>query len=159
MVFAIAMVHAEPISVSGVIKSKYPHINNTEIITHVMKHSEVKRLDPAIVFSIIELESGFNRKARNPQSGASGLMQIMMTYSANRFRHQKDVFMVSENIRVGTDILRMWMDKTGSLELALFRYSGGEVGYPQKVIRNSNKYRMALNEDNQRLKSQQGNPL
>ena len=152
-------VHAEPVSVSGVIKSKDPHVNNTEIITHVMKHSEVKRLDPAIVFSIIELESGFNRKARNPKSGASGLMQIMMTYSANRFRHQKDVFMVSENIRVGTDILRMWMDKTGSLELALFRYSGGEVGYPQKVIRNSNKYRMALNEDNQRLKSQQGNPL
>jgi len=67
--------------------------------------------------------------------------------------------MVSENIRVGTDILRMWMDKTGSLELALFRYSGGEVGYSQRVINNSNKYRMALNEDKQRLKSQQGNPL
>ena len=143
----VTVANATSANLTDVIKSKYPNANTVEIIPHVMKHSEAKGLDPAIVMSIIELESGFNPKAVNPKSGASGLMQIMMRYSQNRFRKPTDVFVTQENIRVGTEILRMWIVNTGNLDRALLRYSGGEVGYPKRIKDNANKYRRAINED------------
>ena len=147
MTLVISVANATSANLTDVIKSKYPSANTVEIIPHVLKHSEAKGLDPAIVMSIIELESGFNPKAKNPKSGASGLMHIMMRYSNSRFRKPADVFVIQENIRVGTEVLKMWVVYTGNLDRALYRYSGGEVGYPKRIKDNADKYRRAMNED------------
>ena len=81
-------------------------------------------LSPALVESVIRVESAFNPRAVSPK-GAQGLMQLMpQTASSLGVR---DAFDPRQNIEGGVRHLRYLMDRyPGNLPLALAAYNAGE---------------------------------
>ncbi|MGE0557849.1 MAG: lytic transglycosylase domain-containing protein [Burkholderiales bacterium] len=91
-------------------------------------HAEAKRvnLDPLLIMAVIAVESRYNPIAES-EVGAKGLMQIMPKYHAEKlaeFGGEKAVFDPESNIRVGTRILREYLNWTGNLGIALQMYAG-----------------------------------
>lgn len=43
----------------------------------VVREAQRQGIDPSVALRIAKLESGFNHRARNPSTGASGLLQLM----------------------------------------------------------------------------------
>lgn len=80
-------------------------------------------LDPALIFSVIETESGFNPQARS-HAGAKGLMQLMGPTA--RKMGVKDPYHPAQNIYGGAKYLRLLYDKyDGNLALTLASYNAG----------------------------------
>lgn len=102
-------------------------------------HFEAQRVDlrPELVLAVIEVESNFNRYAISPV-GARGLMQIMPFWLEEIGRPDDNLFEVETNLRLGTTILRHYLDKeNGDVTRALARYNGslGQTWYPERVFR------------------------
>jgi soluble lytic murein transglycosylase-like protein len=102
-------------------------------------HYEANRagLDPALVLSVIEVESNFNPYAIST-AGARGLMQIMPFWLKilGKERQDESLFNVRTNLRYGCTILKHYLDKEkGDITRALARYNGsrGKYSYPKKV--------------------------
>jgi len=89
----------------------------------VQSYSAQVGLRPDLVRAVIQVESGFNPRARSPK-GAMGLMQLMPATAQElgvRFPFDPE-----ENIRGGTKYLRQLLDKyDGNEELALAAYNAG----------------------------------
>ena len=82
------------------------------------------KLDPLLVKSVIQAESGFNRYAIS-RKGALGLMQLIPD-TAKRFK-VRDPFNPTHNIQGGSQYLRELLTRFhGDLELALAGYNAGE---------------------------------
>ncbi len=82
------------------------------------------RLDPNLVFAVIEAESGFNSKALSSEN-AQGLMQLIPA-TAECFGVQ-DVWDPEQNLKGGMAYLRWLLDHfDGNVELALAGYNAGE---------------------------------
>jgi len=82
------------------------------------------RLDPNLVFAMIEAESGFNPKALSSEN-AQGLMQLIPA-TAERFG-VRDVWDPEQNLKGGMAYLRWLLDHfEGNVELALAGYNAGE---------------------------------
>lgn len=81
-------------------------------------------IHPALLSAIIEVESGFNGRARSPK-GAIGLMQVMPATAA-RYGHF-DLYSPEQNVEVGArylrDLLKMF---DGNVRLAVAAYNAGE---------------------------------
>jgi soluble lytic murein transglycosylase-like protein len=89
----------------------------------VQQHARRQRLRPALVRAVIQVESGFNARARSPK-GAMGLMQLMPATA--RELGVDDPYDPNENIRGGTAYLRQLLDRyDGDEELALAAYNAG----------------------------------
>ena len=109
----------------GVPPDRLKHIIQSSEIRNLIQHwGDRYRVDPKLVQSVIEVESGFNIHARS-RKGAGGLMQLMPE-TADRF-DVIDVFDPSENIRGGVAYLRWLLDHFDQdLNKAIAAYNAGE---------------------------------
>ena len=87
-------------------------------------------LDPLLIIAVMAVESRFNPLAESV-AGAKGVMQVIPKYHLAKFRQvggdKWSVFDPETNILVGSQILKEYMRRTGSLNAALQLY----VGSPQ----------------------------
>ena len=100
-------------------------------------HYEAVRagLDPHLVLSLIEVESGFNKYAVS-RVGARGYMQVMPFWVKSIGTREQNLFHLRVNLRYGCTILRHYVDmEHGNLYRALGRYNGslGQAEYPNLV--------------------------
>lgn len=118
-----------------------PFISDPESRLNLLKtvHYEAKRvnLPPELVLALIEIESRFDRFAISV-SGARGLMQIMPFWLDEIGISDQNLFKIRTNLRMGSTILRYYMDmESNDLMRALARYNGslGNQTYPNKIIK------------------------
>lgn len=97
-------------------------------------------LDPLLVLAVISIESRFNPLAESPY-GAKGLMQIIPRYHRSRLApHGGESALLDPeaNIEVGTQILKEYVRRSGTIEGGLQFYVGsssdGSAHYAQKVM-------------------------
>lgn len=99
------------------------------------------RIDPHLVLAVMSVESSFNPRAQSHQ-GAKGLMQVLARVHQDKFEPfggAKAVFDPMANIRVGTEILKDYLARAGSVPGALKWYVGAALmpddgGYGAKVL-------------------------
>jgi soluble lytic murein transglycosylase-like protein len=108
----------------------------SEILYHV--HCEAKRLNlpPALVMSVIDVESRFDRWAVS-SAGAVGLMQIMPFWPRQLGMTNEQLVRIPQNIRMGCTILKFYLDREkGDYTRALARYNGslGRRNYSDLVL-------------------------
>jgi len=98
---------------------EYSHMYDSIVQEHASRHL----LRPELVRAVIQVESGFNPRARSSK-GAMGLMQLMPATA--RQLGVRDAFDPAENIRGGCAYLRQLLDRyNGNEELALAAYNAG----------------------------------
>ncbi|HET9226109.1 MAG TPA: lytic transglycosylase domain-containing protein, partial [Thermoanaerobaculia bacterium] len=94
-----------------------------DIQISIVRHSANQSLDPKLVQAVIQVESGYNHKARS-HKGAMGLMQLMPA-TAQQLRVE-DPYDPDENVRGGTQYLRHLVDRfPGRIDLAVAAYNAG----------------------------------
>ncbi|WP_456406019.1 lytic transglycosylase domain-containing protein [Thiolapillus sp.] len=90
----------------------------------IMQAARETGLDTDLIHAVILAESAYDPKAVSPK-GAMGLMQLMPA-TARRF-HVNDAFDPAQNIRGGTEYLKLLMERFGNdIELATAAYNAGE---------------------------------
>ncbi len=101
-------------------------------------HYEAVRagLDPQLVLSVIQVESGFKKYAVST-AGARGYMQVMPFWAREIGVSDHNLFHLRTNLRYGCTILRHYLDiEKGNYFRALGRYNGslGQPDYPDLVM-------------------------
>jgi hypothetical protein len=104
------------------------------------------KLDPLLILAVMAIESGLNPFAESPV-GAQGLMQVMSKVHTDKFRRvggAQAALNPVANIRVGSEILKDYVTRTGSVEAGLRSYVGAgpstdDGGYGAKVIAEYNR--------------------
>lgn len=99
------------------------------------------KLDPLLILAVMAIESGLNPFAESPV-GAKGLMQVMAKVHHDRFAQlggTEAALNPAANIRVGAEILKDYMTRTGSVEGGLKNYVGAgafdsDSGYGSRVL-------------------------
>jgi soluble lytic murein transglycosylase-like protein len=99
------------------------------------------KLDPLLILAVMAIESGLNPFAESPM-GAKGLMQVMAKVHHDKFEEvggAEAALNPVANIRVGAQILKDYVKRTGSVEGALKTYVGAadmedDSGYGAKVL-------------------------
>jgi soluble lytic murein transglycosylase-like protein len=105
----------------------------------VVDAANARGIDPKIMLAIIATESNFNPKAKNPESSASGLTQVLANLHRKLInKYGGDPFDPHTSINAGTHILHSNLVATrGDMKTAITRYGGCETGeYYQKVMYN-----------------------
>jgi hypothetical protein len=102
---------------------RYPAvIEDGRMLGWVNAYSKKNRLDPRLVYALIEQESRFNPCAVSPK-GAQGLMQIMP--DTQHLLGLTEPFDPERNIAAGTRYLRDMLDKFQTEVMALAAYNAG----------------------------------
>lgn len=113
---------------------------NMLVSTAYLTASEIK-LDPLLILAVMAIESRFNPFAESPV-GAQGLMQVMSKVHKEKFQHlggTQAALNPVANIRVGSQILKEYVQRGGSVEAGLKRYVGAaafetDSGYGSRVL-------------------------
>ena len=98
-------------------------------------------LDPTLILAVMAIESSFNPFAQSAM-GAQGLMQVMTRMHDDKyeaFGGVRAAFDPVANLRVGVQVLKECIGRTGSLEAGLRSYlgvtgDGEDGGYVVKVL-------------------------
>lgn len=118
------------------LKRKIPDEESRREFLSTVHYEAVRAgLDPHLVLSLIEVESGFNKYAVS-RVGARGYMQIMPFWVKSIGKREHNLFHLRINLRYGCTILRHYIDiEHGNLYRALGRYNGslGQAAYPNLV--------------------------
>ncbi len=102
---------------------RYPAlIKDKKLLSCIDRVGRRYKIDPKLLYSVIEQESGFQAKAVSPK-GAAGMMQLMP--ETQRFWGVKRPFNPEENIKAGARHLRWLLNKFSSVKLALAAYNAG----------------------------------
>ena len=121
-----------------------------EIVEQAFISGKNHDVDLLLILAVIATESSFDPKAGS-SVGAKGLMQVHAKVHAKRFKEYgglKAVHEVEAGIEVGTQILKEYLNKTGSLKGALKYYVGAakhshDGGYSRKVLSMRSHLRLA----------------
>jgi hypothetical protein len=113
---------------------------NMFVATAYSTAHEIK-LDPLLILAVMAIESGLNPFAESPM-GAQGLMQVMSKVHSDKFEEvggKQAALNPVANIRVGAQILKDYVTRTGSVEGGLKTYVGAgafenDSGYGNKVL-------------------------
>jgi soluble lytic murein transglycosylase-like protein len=129
--------HAWLNEMSDRLKKKIPNAQYREDFLRTV-HYEATRagLDPQMVLSLIQVESGFKKYAVS-SVGARGFMQVMPFWVRSIGARDHNLFHMRLNLRYGCTILRHYLDiERGDLFRALGRYNGslGKPQYPNLVL-------------------------
>lgn len=114
------------------------------------KSARAAGFDPLLILAMIGIESRFNPYAESV-FGAQGLMQVIGRFHGDKFDATPDGLALIDpetNIRVGVQILREYLRRTGDLEAALKLY-GGETdangaSYAEKVLAEKERLQQAV---------------
>lgn len=104
------------------LSGRLQEISRADLQDLIARHADRHRLSRRLVQAVIQVESGYNPRARS-HKGAMGLMQLMPA-TAQELR-VSDPYDPEENVRGGTDYLRSMLDRFGDLQLALAAYNAG----------------------------------
>ncbi|HEV7514715.1 MAG TPA: lytic transglycosylase domain-containing protein [Thermoanaerobaculia bacterium] len=97
----------------------------------IARHADRQQLDPRLVRAVVQVESGYNARARSSK-GAMGLMQLMPGTAVELA--VSDPYDPDQNLRGGTTYLRRMIDRfKGQIELAVAAYDAG----PEAVARHN----------------------
>jgi len=109
-------------------------------------------LDPLLIIAVMAVESRFNPIAESV-AGAKGLMQVIPRYHPEKlqeFGGEQAVFDPETNILVGSQILKEYLRRTGSMNAALQMYAGaaqdGEDAYTAKVMNEKQRLQQVVNQ-------------
>ena len=95
---------------------------------YVKRYSAEFGVEEYIIYSVIKVESGFNKDAISSK-GACGLMQLMPDthrwLAKTRQEVAKDIFDPSENIKYGTFYLKLLYERYENWTYALCAYNAG----------------------------------
>lgn len=123
------------------------------IVAFAYRAGEDSGLDPLLLLAMISVESRFNPFAESAL-GAKGLMQIIPRYHLEKldaFGGEEMVLDPEANIRVGAEILREYVARTGTLEAALQFYNGAAADpsgqYAQKILAERSRLEAAVYPD------------
>ena len=121
---------------SGRLKKKIPKESERREFLSTVHYEAVRAgLDPHLVLSLIQVESGFNKYAVST-AGARGYMQVMPFWVKSIGTREQNLFHLRVNLRYGCTIMRHYLDmEKGNLYRALGRYNGslGREEYPNLV--------------------------
>lgn len=103
-------------------------------------------LDPLLILAVMAIESRFNPIAESG-TGAQGLMQVIPKYHWDKLggeESHQSALSPTTNIRLGTRILKEYIENTGSLEAGLQKYNGASSDtdnhYAQKILEERLRY-------------------
>jgi soluble lytic murein transglycosylase-like protein len=111
--------------------------------------AEASELDPLLVLAVMGVESSFDPAARS-SFGATGLMQVVPKFHRDRLaEHGGETALLDPrvNVQVGTEILKEYLRRSGSLSAGLQRYAGwqdDERRYARKVISEKERLRRVV---------------
>ena len=113
-----------PRSGTGPVSSRQRAVRRDALEPLVQRIAKLQGVHAALLKAVIEVESGFNARARSPK-GAIGLMQVMPATAARY--GQFNLYAPEQNVEVGArylrDLLRMF---DGDVRLAVAAYNAGE---------------------------------
>ncbi|MFL9982067.1 lytic transglycosylase domain-containing protein [Paraburkholderia sediminicola] len=109
-------------------------LESMKIARAVLIEAERQAISPVLLLAVMSVESSFDRHAVSI-AGARGLMQVLPAAHPQLIAGTTDLSDPAINVRIGSTILRGYLDQSGGdLDAALVRYSGGGRGYAQRVV-------------------------
>ena len=121
-----------------------------DLVTEAYSVGGAVGLDPLLILAVISVESRFNPIAESDM-GAKGLMQVIPKFHVEKFvvhGGEDAVLNPRTNILVGAQILKEYIQRTGSLEQGLQLYNGAAEdptrAYAQKVLSEKQRLEQAL---------------
>jgi hypothetical protein len=140
---AVVRLDREQSNIARFIASRYRTTLETtnQFVFHAYQAARDAKIDPMLVLAVMSVESSFDPRAQS-SAGAQGLMQVLTKVHAEKFLPFGGIpaaFDPVANIRVGSDILKQYLKREGTVEGALKSYVGAaflqdDGGYGQKVL-------------------------
>lgn len=137
---------------------RVPDAEIQSYVARAWKASADLEIDPFLILAVMATESSFNHRAQSSK-GAQGLMQVHTRVHQEKFRPHGGparAFDPETSIRVGSQILKQYLDRYGSARGALKAYVGAarlrsDGGYASKVLRRHAEFQQVVRTELTRL--------